>query len=103
MSTANKSKSMTSEELGQRLLQSVREMKAGKAARTTLVTPNEVAVESCASVMEALDAHVAGLDFADALHLRASRHCDALITFDDKSFARRAQRLGLKPTVEVAG
>jgi len=43
MSTANKSKSMTGEELGQRLLQSVREMRAGKATRTTLVTPNEVA------------------------------------------------------------
>lgn len=64
--------------------------------------PN-VAVESRASVMEALDAHVSGLEFADALHLCASRHCDALITFDDKRFARRAQRLGLKPAVEVAG
>lgn len=64
--------------------------------------PN-VAVESRARVMEALDAHFAGLDFADALHLCASRHCDALITFDDKRFARRAQRLGLKPAVEVAG
>lgn len=64
--------------------------------------PN-VAVESRGSVMQALDAHVAGLEFADALHLCASRHCDALITFDDKRFARRAQRLGLKPAVEVAG
>lgn len=35
--------SMTGEELGQKLLSSVREMKAGKAARATQVTPNEVA------------------------------------------------------------
>ena len=34
---------MTGEELGEKLLQSVREMKAGKAARATLVAPNEVA------------------------------------------------------------
>lgn len=39
----SKRKVITGEELGEKLLQSVREMKAGKAARTTLVTPNEVA------------------------------------------------------------
>lgn len=64
--------------------------------------PN-VAVESRASVIDALDAHVSGLDFADALHLFSSRHCEALVTFDDKRFARQAQKLGLKPAVMVAG
>jgi putative transcriptional regulator len=34
---------MTGEELGHKLLQSVKEMKAGNAARTTLIEPNEVA------------------------------------------------------------
>lgn len=34
---------MTGEELGKKLLRSVREMKAGKAARATKVAPNEVA------------------------------------------------------------
>ena len=38
------SKSMSGEELGVKLLQSVKEMKAGKAAKRTQVTPNEVAV-----------------------------------------------------------
>lgn len=38
-----KRNSMTGEELGKKLLQSVSEMKAGKAARTIQVTPNEVA------------------------------------------------------------
>ena len=34
---------MSGEEPGNKLLQSVREMKAGKAARTTRIAPNEVA------------------------------------------------------------
>jgi hypothetical protein len=33
------------------------------------------------------------MDFADALHLSGSAHCEALYTFDDRRFARRAQRL----------
>jgi putative transcriptional regulator len=41
--TASKSESISGEELGRKLLQSVREMKAGKAARITQVAPNEVA------------------------------------------------------------
>ena len=37
------SKRMTGAELGDKLLKSVREMKAGKAARATSIAPNEVA------------------------------------------------------------
>jgi hypothetical protein len=33
------------------------------------------------------------MDFADALHLSGSTHCEALYTFDDRRFARRARRL----------
>jgi putative transcriptional regulator len=40
---ASKPEAISGEELGQKLLQSVREMKAGKAARITQITPNEVA------------------------------------------------------------
>jgi len=64
--------------------------------------PN-VVVESRAIVMSAIDAHVAGLDFADALHLCASAHCTSLVTFDDRGFARRARKLELQPEVELAG
>lgn len=71
------------------------------AVNHLLGLPN-VVIESRAAVIAALDAHVAGLDFADALHLSSSRHCRALVTFDDKRFARRADRLGLQPVVEVA-
>jgi predicted nucleic-acid-binding protein len=42
-----------------------------------------------------------GIDFADALHLAASRACSELLTFDDRGFARRARKLRLKPPVRV--
>ena len=40
---SKKSKSIDSEELGNKLLKSVREMKAGKVARATQIAANEVA------------------------------------------------------------
>ena len=43
----------------------------------------------------------AGLEFPDALHLAASGACSAFLTFDDRKFARRAQRLNLAPGCEV--
>lgn len=63
---------------------------------------SNVVVESRAAVMAAIDAHVAGLDFADALHMCSSRNCGVLVTLDDKCFARRALRLKLQPEVELA-
>ena len=60
---------------------------------------SNVNVESQTVVVAALHAHAKGLDFADALHLAESRECEALVTFDDRKFARRAKRLGLQPTV----
>jgi predicted nucleic-acid-binding protein len=63
--------------------------------------PN-VAIESRDRVISALDAHLAGLDFADALHLATSAHCVSLLTFDDRGFARRAGRLGFRPEIELA-
>jgi predicted nucleic-acid-binding protein len=62
--------------------------------------PN-VSVEDWPRVADALAWHGEGLDFADALHLRAGPHCDAFYTFDDRRFARRAARLGIKPAVVV--
>ena len=40
---SNSEKPMSGEELGNKLLKSVMEMKAGKAARATQIAPNEVA------------------------------------------------------------
>ena len=42
-----------------------------------------------------------GIDFADALHLAASKSCTELLTFDDRGYARRAKKLRLKPPVRV--
>jgi len=60
-----------------------------------------VNVEETGRVATALNLLGRWMDFADALHLAGSGHCAALYTFDDRRFARRAQRLGTVPTVEV--
>ncbi|TVQ32818.1 MAG: type II toxin-antitoxin system VapC family toxin [Geminicoccaceae bacterium] len=52
-----------------------------------------VTVENAAVVAAALDLAEAGMDFADALHLGKSDHCDGLATFDRK-FARAARAAG---------
>ena len=62
--------------------------------------PN-VTLESRADALAAVDLHVGGLDFADALHLVRSRDCDAFFTLDDRGFARRARRLSGSPRVQV--
>lgn len=59
---AGKSKTMTGDELGKKLLQSVREMKAGKAARVTQVSHNEVAAAR-------LKTGLSQAQFAKALHI----------------------------------
>lgn len=60
-----------------------------------------VEVEAAADLVRAVDLHVAGLDFADALHCARSTHCSALLTFDDRRFARKAKRLAVRPVVLV--
>lgn len=60
-----------------------------------------VNVEEAGRVSQALSLLGQGMDFADALHLAGSTHCDALYTFDNRRFARRAQRLDTTPKVVV--
>lgn len=61
----NKStKNMTGVELGNKLLKSVREMKAGKAARATQIAANEVAAAR-------LKSGLSQIDFAQALQISA--------------------------------
>lgn len=62
--------------------------------------PN-VEVEDESAVVKALDWCRAGLEFQDALHLASSGHCSEMLTFDDRRFARRANRLGLRPPCRV--
>lgn len=60
-----------------------------------------VNVEEAGRVAQALNLLGQGMDFADALHLAGAAHCEALYTFDDRRFARRAQRLRVSPRVVV--
>lgn len=72
-----------------------------RVVKHLLGLPN-VSVQEWPQVSDALNLHTDGLDFADALHLLASKHCTEFLTFDDKRFARRAGRMGLQPRVVVA-
>jgi predicted nucleic-acid-binding protein len=74
-----------------------------EAVVTHLVGLPNVRVEEWPRVLDALALRRAGMDFADAMHLLASGHCEALLTFDDRRFARKAKRLGVKPEVRVPG
>ena len=65
-----------------------------------LIGLDNITVENWEMVNDALQAYKDGLDFADALHLAASRG-DLFATFDTK-LAKRAGKLGLKPTVADA-
>jgi predicted nucleic-acid-binding protein len=62
-----------------------------------------VTLESAPVVLAALEHHASGLDFADALHLGASTGCEAMLSFDDRKFARRVAKLKLQPAVRVPG
>lgn len=62
--TSKKTEAMTAEELGHKLLTSIREMKAGKAARATQVAPNEVAAAR-------MKTGLSQAQFAKALHISA--------------------------------
>ena len=57
-----------------------------------------VTLEAPAMVAEALVGMQAGMDFADALHLAASRNCTAFLSFDRKLAKAAAQHPG--PPIE---
>ena len=66
-----------------------------------LVGLANVNVREAKRVAQALGLLGRGMDFADALHLSGGGHCEALYTFDDRRFARRARRLKGVPEVVV--
>jgi predicted nucleic-acid-binding protein len=71
-----------------------------KVVTHLLGLPN-VQVAEWSRISDALVLHSDGLDFADALHLIASSQCTEFMSFDDRRFARRANRLGVTPRVVV--
>ena len=58
-----------------------------------------VTVEDHSVVEQAVENCDAGVDFADALHHASYKACEAVATFDDRRFARRARKLGMTPVV----
>jgi predicted nucleic-acid-binding protein len=66
-----------------------------------LVALPGITVEDRDEIEAALSHCRNGIDFADALHLAASKACSEMLTFDDRGYARRARRLRLKPPVRV--
>ena len=71
------------------------------AVLSHLITMPHLHVEDAQAVRLACDGLLHGLDFADALHHASCRHCDELVTFDDKGFAKRATQLAYTPRVVV--
>lgn len=58
-----------------------RRTRVAEALRDFVSLPR-VMVEDPAAAADALDWTIAGMDFADALHLARTRHCEAFVTFD---------------------
>lgn len=87
------------------VLRSVAEQPAGKVldCLAHLLALPGVMVEDEEQVEAALRDCRRGIDFADALHLAASGTCTEFLTFDDRGYARRAAKLGLKPPVRLPG
>lgn len=56
---------------------------------------SHVTIEDRVFIQQALDYYQRGLDFADALHLVRARHCQAIVSFDQR-FVKKARTLGLK-------
>ena len=66
-----------------------------------LVAMKHLTIEDRDAVTQAIEGVEAGLDLADALHHASYRSCEAVASFDDKKFVRRAKRMGLTPRVFV--
>ena len=68
---------------------------------THLISLPGIVVEDREQVEAAIRHGERGIDFADALHHAASDACTELLTFDDRGYARRAERHQLRPPVRV--
>ena len=66
-----------------------------------LLNCNHILLEDRTAIEQAIANFKQGLDFADALHHATYRDCDAMASFDDRKFSKRAARLGLAPRVIV--
>jgi predicted nucleic-acid-binding protein len=67
-----------------------------------LLDQPQITLEDRDVIVQALANQNVGLDFADAVHHASYKHCARVASFDDRSFARRAKKLGLAPAVMLA-
>ncbi len=76
------------------LLRSVMKLDKGHINRTfaTLVASANIGFSNRRNIADVISSHRAGLDFADAMHLRASDGCEGLASFD-RGFKRRAKKI----------
>lgn len=66
-----------------------------------LLALSHVTVQDAATANRALVAYSSGFDFADALHHAGYADCDSVASFDDKGFARKANKRAMLPRVSV--
>lgn len=66
-----------------------------------LLSLGHVEIEDRVAVQAAVTALSLGFDFADALHHASYRTCASVATFDDRGFARKAKKHGIKPAVNL--
>ena len=71
------------------------------AAFAHLLALPHVSVQNDAAVRAALVSYGEGFDFADAMHHASYAECESVATFDDKGFARKANKRAMLPRVTI--
>ncbi|MDZ7754733.1 MAG: type II toxin-antitoxin system VapC family toxin [Gammaproteobacteria bacterium] len=66
-----------------------------------LLSLAHIRIEDRSEVEQAVDNYAIGFDLADALHHASYGSCAKMASFDDRKFAKRAQRNGLTPPVFI--
>ena len=66
-----------------------------------LLAMPHVAVQDAPTTRRALVAYSLGFDFADALHHASYADCESVASFDDKGFARKANKRAMLPRISV--
>ena len=61
-----------------------------------------VSIQNEAVMQTALVSYGEGFDFADALHHASYAACESIATFDDKGFARKANKRAMLPRVNIS-
>ena len=66
-----------------------------------LLAMPHVTVQDAPATRRALVAYSLGFDFADALHHASYADCESVASFDDKGFARKANKRAMLPRISV--